>query len=269
MGQMLAPVVFQPPPPSYDDKDWRYGRRVFQMLRLPTGRAHPMPAHYLSVAGAHFTLLFSHGNAEDLGLIRVSLLDMCHELGVNLFMYEYSGYGTHRGESPQEETVYEDIEAAFKYVRDTLEVPWDRIVLWGRSIGTAPTMHLASRVAVRGVVLQSPMMSIFRIPFQFRFTLPGDRFCNIDKVRHVRCPALVIHGTQDEIVPCWHGHTIFEAFKRQTSGCDAYIIDGGDHNNLESQAEQGFNDRIRRFLCGLHDTPPSQRLLDQASAPVI
>merc|ERR1719272_2864694 len=96
-----------------------------------------------------------------------------------------------------EVTVYQDIEAAFKYLRDDVGVPWQRIVPYGRSIGTGPSVHLATRTAVRGLVLQSGMMSIYRIPFHFRFTMPGDLFRNVDKISKCSCPVFVIHGTRD------------------------------------------------------------------------
>jgi len=270
MGQRLPPVVFQPPQSTYDSRVWRHGRREVRLHWIPVpGRTFPMPAHFISVPGAHFTLLFSHGNAEDLGLIRSAFADLAHELNVNVLLYEYRGYGLHLGDFPQERAVYEDIENAFKYVRDTLKIPWDRIIVWGRSIGTAPSMHLASKTAVRGLILQSPMMSIFRIPFRMRFTLPGDRFCNIDKVKDVRCPTLVIHGTQDEIVPCWHGYQLYKALSRRIPGCDAFIIKGADHNNMETQAESCFSHRLKVYLQGLKESVPSERLVQQAEQSVI
>merc|ERR1719233_1025237 len=105
-------------------------------------------------------------------------------LDVNIFSYEYTGYGMSTG-SATEPNVYADIEAAFKYLRDIVGVPWTDIVVYGRSIGSGPSCHLASITPVRGVVLQCPVLSIFRIAFHLRFTLPGDQFSNIDKVSQI------------------------------------------------------------------------------------
>ena len=58
---------------------------------------------------------------------------------------------------------------------------------------------------VRGVILQSPVLSAYRVGFNLRFTLPGDMFPNIDKAPKIRAPTYVVHGTHDEIVPIWHG----------------------------------------------------------------
>lgn len=255
MGQHLAAFVFQPPSPTYDKDPG--------LIWLRTEHEEVIPAYYIRKEGAHFTLIFSHGNAEDLGLILRYFRDMSHELCVNFFLYEYTGYGRSTGR-PREAAVYADIEAAFKYVRDVIGIPWTQIVPYGRSIGTAPSVYLATRMPVRGVVLQSPMVSIYRIPFQLRFTLPWDVFCNIDKVSDVCCPLLIIHGTRDEIVPCWHGQALYEAAKSKGIHAEAYIIEGADHNNLEVQAGDSFYVRLHRFLRDLQESPIPEKLRLQA-----
>jgi len=254
MGQKLAHVVFQPPPPSYQ-KD--------PSLIWLKSCEDDIPAFYISREGAKYTLLFSHGNAEDLGLIIRNFCEVSHILHVNVFLYEYAGYGQSSGQA-KEHTVYSNIEAAFKYVRDEIGTPWEHIVPYGRSIGTAPTMHLAALTAVRGIILLSPMMSIYRIPFHFRFTLPGDGFSNIDKVPDVCCPVFVIHGTRDEIVPVWHGQGLYEACLERGTAYSAYVVGGADHNSLEQQAGDAFYDRMQRFLKHLEDTPVSEQLQRQA-----
>mmetsp|Transcript_168317 Transcript_168317/g.540764 ORF Transcript_168317/g.540764 Transcript_168317/m.540764 type:complete len:274 (+) Transcript_168317:67-888(+) len=273
MGSALAGVVFQPQPSTYDGKAWRtMDGQELEHVWVPSDRDpdNPMPGYFLKCPDddAHFTVLFSHGNAEDLGIIRASCFEMAVILRCNFFLYEYTGYGIRAG-SPSEVAVYEDIEAAYKYVRDVLEVPWQRIVAYGRSIGTAPSVHLATRAPLRGMVLQSPMSSIYRIPFHLRFTLPGDRFCNIDKVKDVCCPTLIIHGTRDEIVPCWHSQALYETFRKHQVACEAYIVDGADHNNLESQADVAFFNRLQRYLQHLRTSPVPERLQRQADNPCI
>eukprot|EP00913_Durusdinium_trenchii_P011321 g10632.t2 len=104
-----------------------------------------------------------------------------HILDVNIFAYDYTGYGMSTG-TPSEEALYADIEAAFKYLRDIVGIPWSEIVLYGRSIGSGPSIHLATRTAVRAMVLQSPLLSIYRVAFSSSFTLPGDMFPNVDRI---------------------------------------------------------------------------------------
>jgi len=255
MGNNMARLVFQPPQSSYQKDP--------NLIWLHTTRQEVIPAFYVNREGAKFTLLFSHGNAEDLGLIIRYFREVSHILKVNVFSYEYSGYGMSTGQ-PSEFGVYADIEAAFKYVRDHLHIPWDQIVPYGRSIGTGPSTHLASRTAVRGLVLQSPVASIYRIAFQLRFTLPGDLFNNIDKVKDVCCPVFIIHGTRDEIVPVWHGQAMHDIAEKNGNAYPPHWVEGADHNNLEIQAGDSFYEHFARYLRHLEDNPPSDKLLRQA-----
>lgn len=251
MGAGLTKVVFQPPASSYDKSP--------RLIQLTTERDQKIPAYYIRKRGAKFTLLFSHGNAEDLGLILGYFVEISDVLCVNFFLYEYTGYGQSTG-TPAEEDVYADITAAFRYLRDRLQVPWQSIIPYGRSLGTAPSTYLASITPVRGLILQSPMLSIYRVPFHLRFTLPGDILCNIDRINSVRCPVLIMHGTRDELVPCWHGHKLYEVCKKKGLTTDAYIVQNADHNNLEIQAGDAFYDRLKKFLGELESTPVSQSL---------
>lgn len=255
MGAGIARLVFQPPMPTYTKDP--------NLLWLDTDLGEVIPAFYINRESAKYTLLFSHGNAEDLGLIIRYFREVSHILTVNVFSYEYTGYGMSTG-VPQEVAVYADVVAAFRYVRDRIRTPWTQIVPYGRSLGTAPSVHLASKTAVRGIVLQSPMVSIYRIPFRFRFTLPGDVFANIDKIGKVCCPVFIIHGTRDEIVPVWHGQGLYEVCRRKGTAYDAYVVEGADHNNLEAQAGDAFFERFLRFLRHLDETPVSEGLRRQA-----
>ena len=105
--------------------------------------------------------------------------DLARVLRVNIMAYDYTGYGKSNG-VPAEENVYADIEAAFQYLLEVRRLQPEQIVLYGRSLGSGPSCYLASKTAregqsVGGVILQSPLLSAFRVAFEFRFTMPGDR----------------------------------------------------------------------------------------------
>ena len=99
------------------------------------------------------------------------------------------------------------------YLTQQLRVPAKQIILYGRSVGGGPAIDLASRQKVGGLVVESSFVSAFwvltRIPI-----LPFDKFVNIDKIRKVRSPVLVIHGKADEVVHFWHGEQLFAAAKQ-------------------------------------------------------
>mmetsp|Transcript_73220 Transcript_73220/g.136828 ORF Transcript_73220/g.136828 Transcript_73220/m.136828 type:complete len:261 (-) Transcript_73220:85-867(-) len=254
MGARLAKVVFQPPSASY--------RSDPNLIWLVTSCGERIPAFWLESKGAQHTLLFSHGNAEDLGHIVRYFKEFKTRLGVNIFAYEYTGYGMSTGQ-PREAAVYADIEAAFRYLRDSLRIPWQQIIPYGRSIGTAPSVWLAMRTPVRGLVLQSPMLSIYRIPFEFRFTLPGDIFTNVSRIDKVRCPVFIIHGTRDEIVPVWHGQHLYDCCVKSGTAHAPFWVEDADHNNLENMAGEAFLIRFQRFLWHLERAPILDQLREQ------
>uniref|UniRef100_A0A0G4F166 AB hydrolase-1 domain-containing protein n=1 Tax=Chromera velia CCMP2878 TaxID=1169474 RepID=A0A0G4F166_9ALVE len=245
MGQgVISRLVFQPPDSSY--------QKDHNLIWLHTTEGEVVPAFFID-RDARFTLLFSHGNAEDLGMIIQYFRELAQHLEVNVFAYEYSGYGQSTG-SPTEKNVYADVEAAFAYLTEVIGIPWHQIVLYGRSLGSGPSIYLASKKAVRGVVLQSPLMSAYRVGFNLRFTLPGDMFANIDRVAKVLCPLYVIHGTKDEIVPLWHGQ---ELWRNAADPFEPFWVEGGGHNNIELLARDPFFEKFSHFLKHLEETDPS------------
>ncbi|VDK53747.1 unnamed protein product [Gongylonema pulchrum] len=83
---------------------------------------------------AHFTLLFSHGNAVDLGQMCSFYYGLGFRLGCNVFSYDYSGYGCSSGK-PSEKNLYADIAAALAALRSRYQMSLNRIILYGQSIG--------------------------------------------------------------------------------------------------------------------------------------
>lgn len=177
----------------------------------------------------HSLLLFTR---TDLGMIYDWFREVSRHLDVNVLAYDYDGYGLSEG-APSEKGVYADIEAAFNYLTDVLSVPPDRVILYGRSLGSGPSCHLAMKQSkegkpVRGVILQSPVMSAYRVAFHFRFSMPGDLFCNIDKVPHIRSPIFIMHGRRDEVVPFWHGQELYLATQPQFQADPFWVESAGE-----------------------------------------
>jgi len=181
MGDMISSLLFQPPPPTY-----LHPSRHFW---LNSSHAR-IPAFFIERPNAQVTILFSHGNAEDLGMIYDWFNDLARVLRVNIMAYDYTGYGKSNG-TPHEEKCYADIEAAYKYLLEVRRIQPEQIVLYGRSLGSGPSCYLASKTSregrpVAGVILQSPLLSAYRVAFNFRFTMVGDKFPNVDYAPDIR-----------------------------------------------------------------------------------
>ena len=228
MGNVITSLVFQPPEITYI-----HARK--HLIWLRTSKGVKIPAFYVD-RRSEVTVIFSHGNAEDLGMVYEHCVDFTREMNVNLIAYDYEGYGK-AGGVPSEAGCYDDIESAYLFLTDVLHQSPGNIVLYGRSLGSGPSCYLAEKLSKEGVrlgglVLQSPLLSVYRVAFNFRFTLPGDMFPNVDRIAHISCPLLVIHGTRDEVVPFWNGENLFLEAPIHWRARPLWI-DGAGHNNVE------------------------------------
>jgi fermentation-respiration switch protein FrsA (DUF1100 family) len=226
-------MIFLPPPPSYRDTP--------DVLRLSTDVGERIAALFLPNPEAAYTVLFSHGNAEDLGSVR-PLLPVLRGLGFSVLAYDYRGYGLSEGQ-PSERSVYADIDAAHEYLTREVRVRPERIVLYGRSLGAGAAVDLAARRRVGGLILESPFLTAFRVMTRIP-VFPFDEFRNLDKIGRVRCPVLVMHGEADEIVPLWHGRRLFDdALPPKT----LVTVPGAHHNDFMWVAGDRYRQALRDF----------------------
>ena len=153
---------------------------------------------------------------------------------------------------PSEEHCYADVDAAYSYLRDTLQVPARNVVLYGRSLGSGPSCYLASRTAddgmpLGGVILHAPFQSVYRVVLESGCTLPGDKFPNIDFLPFVRSPVMLIHGTKDQIVPFHHSEQLLSVVDPQFRATPL-LIEGMGHNNIHPMVRPLFVERIAEFV---------------------
>ena len=215
-------MIFLPQKPSYEHSSG--------IIKIHSENGVEISALYLSNPNSEFTILFSHGNAEDLGDI-CDFLEIMQIKGYSVFAYDYQGYGTSSGR-PSEKNTNKDIDAAYEYLVKQLNVSADRIIAHGRSVGAAVAIDLASRRKLAGLIVESSFVSAFRAVTRIRVT-PFDKFNNIDKIKKVKCPVLMIHGKDDRIIGLWHSEKLFEAANKPKL---KFWVDGAGHNNLLSKA---------------------------------
>ncbi|XP_004300195.1 PREDICTED: alpha/beta hydrolase domain-containing protein 17B [Fragaria vesca subsp. vesca] len=200
------------------------------VLLIDNKRGSKIVAFYLRNPYARLTLLYSHGNAADLGQLYDLFVQLKVALRVNLIGYDYSGYGSSTGK-PSEENTYADIEAVYECLETEYGVSQEDLILYGQSVGSGPTLHLASKLPrLRGVVLHSAILSGLRVVCHVKFTFCFDIYKNINKIKNVKCPVLVIHGTEDDIVNWLHGNGLWEMAR---DPYEPLWIKGGGHCNLE------------------------------------
>jgi len=221
-----------------------YSSTDFQLEHLTTRRGQKIATMYIKQPGAVTTIIFSHGNATDLGAMRDHLRDVSMQLNVNIFAYDYSGYGLSTG-LPTPANTLADIDAVFSHVRERYAPRF--LIAYGQSLGSGPTLHLAKKhpTLINGVVIHSGLMSGLRVLRPIESTKWFDIYPNVDNMRSVRAPVLIIHGIDDKDVPIHHGIALSEA----APNCyTPWFVEGGGHNNLEAHWRPQYLARLRQFV---------------------
>lgn len=228
-------MIFLPPPSSYDE-------RALPIVRVDTDDGNAVAVLHLPNPEAKFTLLFSHGNAEDLGYLAPFLLEL-RDAGFAVLAYDYRGYGLSTGGPPTTSGTYRDAAAAYRYATEDLKIPPARIILHGRSVGSGPAVALATREPVAGLIVESGFVSIYRVLTRWPL-LPFDKFPNLQRIPDLRCPVLVIHGREDEVIPFWHGDALFAAAPPPKYSA---WVEGAGHNDLAAVAWDEYVRALRDF----------------------
>ena len=164
MGGLVSSLAF--PVPKLPQSFYHDLLKRRDLVWLETKKGERIPAIHIQAPlrrRRNVTLLFSHGNAEDIALHLPFVTALAHRTGADVFSYEYVGYGPSRFKDcvPSEKGCYRAIDAAWDYLLSKGVEP-SSIVIYGRSIGTGPSVDLASRVEAKGLILQSPIDSAIR-----------------------------------------------------------------------------------------------------------
>jgi abhydrolase domain-containing protein 17 len=232
---MADRMMFFPPAASY-----RSAR--LPIVMVPTGDGASVATLHLPAPDAALTVLYAHGNAEDLGQL-VPLLEEIRRAGFGVLAFDYRGYGVSTGGPPTAAGAVRDIDAVYDHAVKTLGIPPSRLVIYGRSVGSGPATDLAARVPAGGLVLESAFVSAFRVMTKVTL-LPFDRFPNLANIRRVQCPVLVIHGTLDEVIPYAHGRRLYEAANLPKQ---SLWIEGAHHNDVAIVAGDRYWSALREF----------------------
>jgi fermentation-respiration switch protein FrsA (DUF1100 family) len=195
------------------------------------------------------TLVMFHGNAGNISH-RVELAGLWHrQLGVNLFLFDYRGYGRSRGR-PTEAGLLADAQAAVTYLASRPDVDPERIVYYGESLGGAIAVLVAADLPPYRLIVQSAFASVPEIG---RDHLPGlpvslltsMRYPARDALSRVESPVLIIHGTADEVVPVRHAHLLYGAAHEPKQ---LLLLEGVHHNDVPFAGGERYWEGVKRFL---------------------
>ena len=197
--------------------------------------------------GASRTVLFFHGNAGNISHRRESV-EIFHRLGLNVFIFDYRGYGNSRGK-PSEYGLYVDAMAAWQYLVQEKSFAKQQIILFGRSLGGAVACNLAAEVQPGALILEStfssardmantifPIMSSI-VPMRFEFNTEN-------YIKRVTSPLLVVHSTEDDIIPFRQGEKVYQA----ASQPKYFVKIHGDHNSGFLMSQPTYEQALGEFL---------------------
>ncbi|MES1908959.1 MAG: hypothetical protein MHM6MM_001789 [Cercozoa sp. M6MM] len=228
------------------------------------GRSAPGPSFVRYADGLFrdlndsLTVLFAHGNAEDLRQVD-RYISFAEQYRCNVLCFDYTGYGLQRADRTTQHALYENAEAAWRFLTETKGIRPDRIVLVGRSLGSGVVMHLAEQHPdIAGVILITPLLSIGHV-------VPACAWCchclhdwfpthlRLSRINTVK--VLVLHGDRDRVVPHSHGRTIVETLRSQLHRQQAerplellVTIQGAGHNDVDTRNVSKYCNAVAAFL---------------------
>ena len=195
-------------------------------------------------------LIYCHGNGGNISH-RIELISLFHSMGLNVFIFDYRGYGKSRGITTEKGTIM-DALAAYKYVHESGTEP-DCIIIFGKSIGANVGIDIASKVEAGILIVESGFTSVMDVARDIYGVRPPDfliqnKYNALDKIKKVTVPKLIIHSRNDEIVPLRHGERLFNAAKEPK---EFFEIRGGHNDGFLVTGEEyriRIDDFIRRYI---------------------
>ena len=241
---------------------------------------YKIPLLYFPYDNSNCTIVYSHGNASELGHLCEFLFRMCIDLKVNILAYEYIGYGLTRNTemydrgTPTENNTYKSLIGALKWLskqsKQTEQSKQSnsnhKVILLGRSIGSGPTIQISVKEVANkifntnlefiGVILISPFMSIIKTQVNnsllYNAMYYMDIFCNYEKIKYITVPILFIHGLDDHVVCHRNTLSLVDILykENQTGNKDVYtlFIKNCGHNDITSDHYLTVIKEIKSFL---------------------
>ena len=195
------------------------------------------------------TWLWFHGNGGNIShrLDEVALFH--HRLGVNQFIFDYRGYGKSEGK-PTERGTYTDARAALANLQARGDLDRDKVVYFGRSLGTAVAVELATAQEPMALVLVAPFTSVSNMarivfPIAPLHRLVRGRYDSLERIAGIRTPLLVVHGDRDQTIPLTEARRLFDAANEPKR---FLVLPGSGHNDTYIAGGRVYWDAMEDFL---------------------
>jgi len=226
----------------------------YEDVHIDTTDGERLHGWFVPAADARGTLLFFHGNAGNISH-RLESIMIFNRLGLDLLIVDYRGYGQSTGK-PGEQGTYRDAHAARDYlVRERGVLP-GKIVVFGRSLGGAVGAWLTAQLATdeqpAAIIIESSFSSGADMARRLYPVYPSRlltrlKYPVVDYATRLRCPVLVVHSRDDEIIPFAMGRAIYAAAQEPK----AFLELRGDHNSGFWISRADYAAGLAEFLDGV------------------
>ncbi len=216
---------------------------AYEDLFLKTKDGVRIHAWYIPSEKNRAAMLFCHGNAGNISH-RLESIALYHQFGFNILIFDYRGYGKSGGR-PDEDGLYQDARAAYDFLRDVKKTPTGKIIIFGRSLGGAVACETALTHPCGALIMESAFTSTADMgrrlyPFFPTRFLIRHAFASIKKISRVKCPILIIHSRDDEMIPFAMGESLYQTARTPKT----FLPIHGSHNS-------GFLTSGRYYIQGL------------------
>ena len=207
---------------------------------------------FVPARNARYTMLYFHGNAGNI-THRVELIRALVERGLSVFIFDYAGYGKSEGRPGESET-YSNARAAWDYLTGERGIDEKNIILFGRSLGSAIAIELATAVSPRALVLESSFTSMPELgarayPFLPVRLLSRIRYNSLARIRELRMPKVFVHSLEDDLVPYGMGKRLYNHAPRPK----VWVRVNGDHNSLYLVPGSRYEEAFVAFVASLEE----------------
>jgi len=273
MGQAVAKTIvercmqdtiYQPPPTSYQRASVHFiktvrGDRLALRCISPSGSSMNLHGKY---ADSRPVVLYSHGNATDLGGCHDVCETIARMLDAHVIVYDYPNYGASSKTRMCESVLNSSIEAVYSRFCE-LEIPHSKIILIGQSLGSVPTLFLASRVYAKysAIVLISPLASAFRTVLDEKYfpsfltpKLDAVLFDNIKSIKNIHAPVAIVHGFVDDVIDIKSAELLHSNIPHRFQYSPLYIAAG--HNDIyDDDNLADVTSYLKRFISAASERP--------------
>lgn len=256
----VGSMFYYPDRAVYDSPD-RHGLK-YEEVTFRSSDGTRLSGWFIPAVGhAKGTVIHFHGNAQNM-TAHFAFVAWLPARGFNLFVFDYRGYGTSEGK-PERIGVYQDSLAALDYISTRADIDQKKLFVLGQSLGGANAIvAVANRTpgTIRAVVLESPfssyqdivrdkiaeipLLSFFRTPLS-RLLLGNDLSPDAVIANIAPTPLLIIHGTNDSVVPYSHSKRLLELAREPKQ---LWTIDGGDHTEAFLDPDSEYRHRLVDFF---------------------